>query len=331
MIYPIDEQFWTDQVVVTSMRTGFGEGLKLAGEDDKRVVAVCADLAESLQMIEFKDAFPKRFVEVGVAEQNLITIASGLARVGKLPFAASYAVFNPGRNWEQIRTTVCINDMPVKVIGSHAGVSVGPDGATHQALEDIATMRVLPNMTVIAPGDAREAKRVTLALAAYDHPAYMRLCRDKTPQFSTEDSPFEIGKAYLLREGHDVTLVGTGSMTFRLLQAARELEKQGIDAEIIHVPTIKPLDEDVIVQSIKKTGRAISAEESQITGGFGGAIAELLSDKLPTPLLRIGVRDVFGESGTAKELMQAFGLDVDSLVQSIKRHVETSPKYHNMF
>lgn len=327
----VSEQFWTDTPELVSMRIGFGEGLKQAGEQYEKVVALSADLTESTQLTVFKETFPKRFIQVGVAEQNMMTVASGLARAGKLPFAVSYAAFNPGRNWEQIRTTICLNDMPVKIIGSHAGISVGPDGATHQALEDIALMRVLPNMAVIAPGDAIEARKATLALAVYEKPAYMRLCRDKTPVFTTEDAPFEIGKAYVLREGGDITLLGTGSMTHRLLKVAANLEYQGVSAEVIHIPTIKPLDNEEILRSVRTTGRVVSVEEAQISGGFGGAIAELLAEKLPTPLLRLGISDAFGESGTPEELIQAFRLDIPSLTSTIKEHVDNTPKYHNMF
>jgi transketolase len=279
----------------------------------------------------FKAEFPKRFVEIGVAEQNLVTVASGMARAGKIPFTSSYAAFSPGRNWEQIRTTIALNDMPVKVIGSHAGISVGPDGATHQMLEDIALMRVLPNMVVLAPGDSVEAEKATRAIAENGKPTYMRLARDKTPIFSTEDSPFEIGKAYVLREGHDVSLLGTGTMTYQLLAAAQLLEAAGIYAEVVHVPTIKPLDESTILTSIRKTGRAVSAEEAQVIGGFGGAIAELLGEKLPTPLCRIGMQDRFGESGEPAELMTHFKLDAASVAEKVKQFIGDTPRYHQGF
>ena len=279
----------------------------------------------------FKNEFPNRFVEIGVAEQNLVTVASGMARAGKIPFTSSYAAFSPGRNWEQIRTTISLNDMPVKVIGSHAGISVGPDGATHQMLEDIALMRVLPNMVVLAPGDSIEAEKATRAIAENGKPSYMRLARDKTPIFSTEESPFEIGKAYVLREGHDVSLLGTGAMTYQLLAAAKLLEQHNIYAEVVHVPTIKPLDEHTILASVKKTGRVISAEEAQVAGGFGGAIAELLGEKLPTPLLRIGMQDEFGESGTPAELMTHFHLDGASIADTAKKFITDVPRYHQEY
>ncbi len=308
-------------------RVGFGRGLKAAGEADERVVALSADLTESTQISLFKEAFPERFIEIGVAEQNLVTVASGLARAGKIPFTSSYAAFSPGRNWEQIRTSICLNDMPVKIIGSHAGVSVGPDGATHQMLEDIALMRVLPNMVVIAPGDSIEAEKATKAIAVNDKPSYLRLAREKTPIFSTEHSPFEIGKAYVLKEGKDVTLLGTGTMTYQLLVAARLLREYGISAEVVHVPTIKPLDKATILESIQKTGRAVTAEEAQIAGGFGGLISELITEYAPMPLLRIGIHDRFGESGSPAELLEHFGLTGEKMVKDIQAFCARTPQY----
>lgn len=328
MMYHIREDFWSDTPKQEPTRAGFGRGLKAAGEADSNVVALCADLTESTQMHLFKEAFPERFIEIGVAEQNLVTVASGMARAGKTPFTSSYAAFSPGRNWEQIRTTACLNEMPVKIVGSHAGISVGPDGATHQMLEDIALMRVLPHMVVVAPGDSVEAEKATQAIARNSKPSYLRLAREKTPIFGTEDAPFEIGKAYVLRSGHDVTLLGTGTMTAQLLKTAALLESQGVQAEVIHVPTIKPLDEEVILTSVRKTGRVITAEEAQIAGGFGGAVAELLAERLPTPLKRIGIEDRFGESGTPHELLDHFGLTYEKLLPKIKHFVDRTPKYH---
>ncbi len=291
-----------------SSRKGFGRGLLEAGKRDQQVVGLCADLTESTQMQAFREAFPERFVQVGVAEQNLVTVGAGLTALGKIPFVSSYAAFCPGRCWEQIRTTIALNDRPVKIIGSHAGVSVGPDGATHQMLEDLALMRALPNMKVFAPCDSVEAEKITLALARDPKPNYMRLSRAETPVFTTADTPFEIGQAYIYREGHDVTLIATGSMTYHALVAAEMLEQDGIHAEIIHVPTIKPLDEETILTSAQKTRAVITAEEGQIAGGLGGAVAELLGERLPTPLKRVGINDCFGESGTPNELLEHFGL-----------------------
>lgn len=317
--FSLNPELFSNDVKQEPIRAGFGRGLKAAGEANERVVALCADLTESTQISLFKEAFPERFVEIGVAEQNLVTVASGMARAGKIPFTSSYAAFSPGRNWEQIRTTITLNDMPVKIVGSHAGISVGPDGATHQMLEDIALMRVLPNMVVIAPGDSVEAEKATLAAAENNKPTYLRLAREKTPIFSTEQSPFEIGKAYVLREGSDVSLMGTGTMTYQLLVAAEKLAANGVHAEVVHVPTIKPLDEETILTSAKKCGRVITAEEAQIAGGFGSAIAELLGEKMPMPVHRIGMRDRYGESGTPAELLEYFGLTGEKIADDIKR------------
>lgn len=328
MTYPLNPNLFNDDVQLEPIRAGFGRGLKIAGESNEDIVALCADLTDSTQMHLFKEAFPKRFIEVGVAEQNLVTVASGLARAGKIPFTSSYAAFSPGRNWEQIRTTIALNDMPVKIVGSHAGVSVGPDGATHQMLEDIALMRVLPNMVVVAPGDSVEAEKATIAIATNGLPSYIRLARDKTPVFSTQESPFEIGKAYVLREGSEVTLMGTGTMTYQLLIAAQSLADRGVDAEVLHVPTIKPLDEETIIASVKKTGRVVTAEEAQIAGGFGGAISELLSDRLPVPIKRIGMQDRFGESGNPAELLDHFGLTGQKIADGLSDWLEATPRYH---
>ena len=325
--FALNPHYAADDVKREPIRAGFGRGLKKAGEQDERIVALCADLTDSTQMSGFATAFPERFVEMGIAEQNLVTVASGMARAGKIPFTSSYAAFSPGRNWEQIRTTIALNNQPVKIVGSHAGISVGPDGATHQMLEDIALMRVLPNMVVIAPGDSIEAEKATLAIAGNDKPSYIRLAREKTPVFSTEGSPFEIGKAYVLRQGDDVSLLGTGSMTYQLLLLARELENEGISAEVVHVPTIKPLDEETILESVRKTGRVVTAEEAQAAAGFGGAVAELLSEKLPVPVKRLGMQDHFGESGTPEELLDYFNLSSKTMLPGVAAWVRTVPQY----
>lgn len=298
------------------IRKGFGTGLLEAGQVNVRVVAACADLTESTQMHLFRDAFPNRFVEIGVAEQNLVTVGAGLAAMGKIPFVSSYAAFSPGRNWEQIRTTICLNNQPVKVIGSHAGISVGPDGATHQMLEDIALMRALPNMVVLAPCDSVEAEKMTVAMAQDSRPNYMRLAREATPILTTDKTPFEIGKAYVFEQGHDVTIIATGTMTYQALVAAQRLYKDGIDAEVIHVPTIKPLDGETILKSVRKTRAVVTAEEAQITGGLGGAIAELLGENLPVPIQRVGMRDRFGESGKPDELLKHFGLTAEHIMMA---------------
>lgn len=291
------------------IRKGFGRGLLEAGKRDVNVVAACADLTDSTQMSLFAKEFPERYIEIGVAEQNLVTVGSGLAAMGKMPFVSSYAAFSPGRNWEQIRTTICLNDQPVKIVGSHAGVSVGPDGATHQMLEDVALMRVLPRMVVVAPCDSVEAEKATLAFAQDRRPGYLRLAREATPIITTAETPFEIGRAYVFAQGADVTLIATGTMTYQALMAVDKLYHDGIEAEVIHVPTIKPLDAETILKSVRKTGAVVTAEEGQIIGGLGGAIAELLGEECPTPMARIGMRDHFGESGAPEQLLEHFGLD----------------------
>ncbi len=303
-------------IVAEPIRKGFGRGLKAAGESNINVVAACADLTESTQMHLFKEAFPDRFVEIGIAEQNLVTVAAGLAAMDKIPFVSSYAAFSPGRNWEQIRTTICLNDQPVVVVGSHAGISVGPDGGTHQMLEDIAIMRVLPNMTVIAPADSLEAERATLALAKYNKPAYIRLAREATPIFTTNQTPFKIGQAYVYAEGTDVSIMATGTMTYQAMLAVEKLAKDGISAEVVHVPTVKPLDAKTILSSASKTKHVVTAEEAQAAGGLGGAVCELLASELPLPVVRVGVRDRFGESGKPAELLDHFGLTANHIVMA---------------
>lgn len=304
-------------IVAEPIRKGFGRGLLEAGKRDENVVAACADLTDSTQISLFKAAFPERFVEIGVAEQNLVTVGSGMAAMGKIPFVSSYAAFSPGRNWEQIRTTICLNDRPVKIVGSHAGLYTGADGATHQMLEDITLMRALPNMVVIAPCDAVEAEKATLAMAKDTRPNYLRLAREATPVITTAETPFEIGKAYVFAAGTDVTIIATGTMTYQALAAAELLFKAGIDAEVVHVPTIKPLDAVTILESVRKTRAVVTVEEGQINGGLGGAIAELLGEELPTLLKRLGMRDHYGESGTPEELLEHFGLTAKHIVLAV--------------
>ena len=317
---------------LAAIRMGFGEGLVDVAKKNNLVVALSADLMESVGFGGFYEEIGKpRAIEVGVAEQNLVTVASGLAAMGNIPFAASYAAFSPGRNWEQIRTTICLNNQPAKLVGSHAGLNVGPDGATHQMLEDIALMRSLPNMVVLAPGDANEAKLMAAAMAGDKRPNYVRLPREKTPLFLNQ-STFEIGKSYTLRRGKDVALFGTGVMTYQLLSAAEKLANEyDIQAEVIHFPTIKPLDEDAILNAAQKCQAVITAEEGQIAGGFGSAVAEVLSERLPVPLLRLGVQDAFGESGTMQELWQKHGLDDQSLAAKITDFIQRVPQYQPGF
>lgn len=298
-------------------RDGYGAGLVLAGEENEQVVALCADLTESTRTQAFAEKFPQRFVQVGVAEQNLATVAAGMALGGKIPFISSYATFSPGRNWEQIRTTICYNDVPVKIIGSHAGVSVGPDGATHQALEDIAMMRALPNMIVISPADSIEARKATQAIARLNKPCYLRLSREKVPLITTDLTPFEIGKAEVFYEGNDVTVIATGQMVYRALLAAEELKKKQISVRVINCHTIKPIDQETLIKAAKETGAIVTAEEHQITGGLGGAVAEVISQNCPVPLKIIGIEDTFGESGKPDELLEKFGLTEEAIIKAV--------------
>jgi transketolase len=300
-------------------REGFGLALLELGEKDPRVVALCADLAESTRMLPFKEKFPERYIELGVAEQNLAAVASGLANYGKIPFIASYAAFSPGRNNEQIRTTVSLNNVPVKIVGSHAGLSVGPDGATHQALEDIALMRVQPNMTILSPCDKEEARKATLAAAAHPGPVYIRLAREKTPVITTSDSPFEIGKSTELWRGTNpqVVIFATGPLVHNALLAAQALESE-IAVVVINIHTIKPLDEAAIVAVAKQTGAAVTVEEHQVAGGMGSAVAEVLARNYPVPTEFIGVHDRFGQSGEPAELWKEYKLDVESIQDAVR-------------
>jgi transketolase len=298
--------------------------LVTAGDTDDRVVALCADLTESTQMHLFREKHPKRFIQVGVAEQNLVTVASGLAHAGFIPFTSSYAAFSPGRNWEQIKTTACLNDQPVKVVGSHTGLNVGPDGATHQMLEDIALMRVLPNMVVIAPADSIEAEAATRALARDPRPAYLRLARDATKAVFGSYEEFTIGTALALRTGDDVGIVATGTMTREALDAAAILGEGGISAAVLHVPTIKPLDEEAIIALAASTEFVVTIEEAQRAGGLGGAVAELLGERRPTRVVRLGVDDRYGESGPPRDVIRQFGLDAESLAHQIRTALSLS-------
>ncbi len=310
-----------DDVEQVPIRKGFGEGLAKAGELDKNVVALCADLTESTKMDLFKEKFPERFIEIGVAEQNLVTVASGMAAMGKIPFCSSYAMFSPGRNWEQIRTTIAYNDRPVIIVGSHAGISVGPDGGTHQAIEDMAIMRAMPNMMVVSPCDAIEAKKATLALAKAGKPAYLRLAREKTGIMTTEDTPFEIGKAQIFYAPDGIAHVGviaTGALVRNAMLAARDLEKKGIKVKVMNLATIKPLDREAVVALAKEVKAIVTVEEHQIAGGMGSAIAECLAQNFPVPIEFVGVQDRFGQSGTPEQLIEHYGMGKDSITQAIQ-------------
>jgi transketolase len=310
------------EVMQEPIRAGFGRGLLEAGHRDVNVVALCADLTESTKMDAFAQSFPDRFVEIGIAEQNLVTVAAGMSLAGKVPFISSYAAFSPGRNWEQIRTTVCLNQTNVKVVGSHAGVSVGPDGATHQMLEDIALMRVLPNMVVVVPCDSIEAEKATLGLANYRGGAYLRLARDKSPVVTTDKTPFSLGKANVLRLGTDLTIIACGTMVYQALIAAEKLATLGVEAEVINAAVIKPLDTVTILASARKTGAVMTVEEAQIAGGLGGAVAETLAENEPIPMTRVGLQDRFGESGTPAQLFDHFGLSSPHLVKRARELIK---------
>jgi len=306
-----------------SMRKGFGDGLIIAGQLSDKVVALCADLAESVGMEEFRKKFPSRYIEVGVAEQNLVSIASGMSAMGKIPFASSYAIFSPGRNWEQIRTTICYNNQPVKIVSTHAGLNVGPDGGSHQMLEDIAMMRALPNMTVISPCDYFETKKAILATLKMKTPVYIRLPREKSPLITSEMTPFEIGKAYTLfvpsKANADVAIIATGPIIHNALLAANELEKHGIAVKVINITTIKPLDEKTLLEISHETKAVVSVEEHQIAGGLGSVLSEFFVKHNPIPMEFVGVHDRFGQSGTATELIEYYGLGVKNIIQAVKR------------
>ncbi len=304
-------------------RDGFGKGLVAAAEADPNVVALSADLTESTRVEEFKAKFPDRFVEVGVAEQDLATLASGFAAYGKVPFITSYAAFNPGRNNEQIRTTISLNQQHVIVCGMHAGVSVGPDGATHQALEDMGLMRMQPHMTVISPCDSEEARKATIAAAKWKGPVYMRFGREKTPIMTTSQTPFEIGKANVMWNSDmpQVAIFATGALLHNALLAVRELEAQGIQATVTNVHTVKPLDKETIVREAKRTGAVVTVEEHQVAGGFGSAIAEILASDSPAAIEFIGVHDQFGQSGEPKQLIEHYGMDVPHIIEAAKRAI----------
>ena len=316
----LDPRIGTKDIPQVPSRNGYGDGLVEAGTRDERVVALSADLTESTRTLPFAEKFPRRFIQVGVAEQNMASVAAGMAAMGKIPFIASYAMFSPGRNWEQIRTTIAYNNSNVKIIGAHAGVSVGPDGATHQAIEDIAIMRVIPNMIVIAPADEHEARKATLAAAMHDGPVYIRIGRSNTPVATTVESPFHIGKAEQLAfrdESHSkrVGIIVTGTLLHGALVAAKELNEQGIGASVLHMATIKPLDTEALLKFAKEHLALVTVEEHQRAGGLGGAVAEYLSEVHPTPVARIGVDDQFGQSGEPDELVAHYGMDTASIVK----------------
>lgn len=323
-LVPLNPKLFDADIEQAPIRKGFGEGLLQAGVENHNVVALCADLTESTVMHLFRNKFPERFVQMGIAEQSMASVASGMAAMGKVPFFSSYAMFSPGRNWEQIRTTIAYNHVNAKIVGSHAGVSVGPDGGTHQPLEDIGLMRMIPRMIVIAPCDSIEAKKATLAAAQYDGPVYIRLAREATPIVTVEETPFTIGKAQLFftpREGVPVRvgILVTGSLVHNALRAAKMLEAEGIGAKVLNVPSVKPLDQEAVLMLAKETGAIVTVEEHQQRGGLGSEVAEFLSRTLPTKQEFIGVDDQFGQTGTPDELIEHYGMGVSAIITATRK------------
>jgi len=312
---------YTDPAAIKQVptRNGFGEGLIEAGKRDENVIAICADLSESTRIEGFKHAFPKRYIEIGVAEQMLVAMAAGLAACGKIPFIASYAMFNPGRSWEQVRTTMALNETNVKIAGAHAGVSVGPDGATHQAIEDIAIMRVIPKMTVVVPCDSVQTKKATLAVAAAWGPTYLRFARAESAVITTGDTPFELGVAQTFREGGDVAIIGCGILVYNALIAAEQLAKDGIDCRVVNNHTIKPMGEAAVVAAARDCGAVVTVEEHQAQGGMGSRVAEIVAQQRPVPIEFVGVHDKFGQSGAPQELVEHYEMGVGAIVAAVKR------------
>jgi transketolase len=320
----LNPKVFDKDVEVAHCRDGYGKGVVELGERDERIVVLCADLAESTRSHWFKEKFPERYIEIGVAEQNLATVASGMANYGKIPFISSYAAFSPGRNNEQIRTTISLNNVPVKIMGAHAGISVGPDGATHQQLEDMALMRVQPNMTVIQACDYEETKKAVMECVKIDGPVYIRFGREKTPVITTADSPFKIGRANLLYDHDkvDVAIISCGTLTHNALVVAEELSKEGINCSVLNNHTIKPMDVEAVVDVAKKAGRVVTVEEHQVAGGMGSAVAEVLAKNHPVPIEFVGVEDKFGQSGTPAELIEHYGMGVESIKSAVKKVLE---------
>ena len=320
-VVPLNDKIFDDDVEQMPIRNGFGSGLVESARKDSRIVGLCADLTESTRMEEFAKEFPERFIEVGITEQNLASVASGMAAMGKIPFMSSYAAFSPGRNWEQIRTTICYNDVPVKIAGSHAGISVGPDGGTHQALEDIALMRVIPNMHVIVPCDVHEAHKATCAISQTPTPSYIRLAREKSPVVTMPKTPFEIGKANIVYksegETFDVTIIACGSLVYYSILAAKELEEQDIKVLVVNMSTIKPLDTELLDEIVYMSRGIVTAEEHQIAGGLGSAVAEYVSAHTPVPIEFVGIQDEFGQSGSPDELMNFYNLNQNGIEQAV--------------
>lgn len=311
-----------DNIDMIPTRNGYGEGLVAAGEKNKDVVALGADITGSVRTDWFRDKFPERFFSLGIAEQNHMGVAAGLSLVGKVPFVTNYGVFLAGRAWDQIRTTVCYGNLNVKLGGAHGGISVGADGATHQALEEISIMRCLPNMKVVVPTDSIEARKATIAAAETFGPIYVRFGREKVPVITEENTPFELGKAYCVRDGADVAILACGVMVYESMVAARELEKEGISVMVINNHTIKPMDVETVIEAAQKSGAVVTAEEHQLAGGMGSTVAEILAGNYPVPIEMVGVNDRFGESGQPDILMKEFGLKSENIMEAVKKVLE---------
>lgn len=319
----LDEQLFTKPTLAPT-RNGYGDALMELGKRNKRVAVLTADLSESTRVIEFAKKYPSRFIECGVAEQNMVGVAAGMALQGLVPFVSSYATFMPGRTWDQIRVSVCYSNANVKLIGAHAGVSVGPDGATHQALEDIAMLRPLPNLVMVVPCDDLQTRQLTLACAEHEGPTYLRMTREATPRILSEHATSVIGGSHVLRKGGDVTIVACGPILYEALMAAETLAKQDIRAEVINAYSIKPLDETTILRSINKTGCCVTVEEHQITGGLYGAISELTARTQPYPIEPIGMLTTFGESGQPAELAKKYHMLAPDIIKAVKRVLQRS-------
>ncbi len=319
----LSEQIFNKKISSIPIRDGFGEGLLSAGEQNDQVIVLTADLKDSTRATAFSEKYPERFIECGVAEQGMVTVASGMANYGKIPFICSFSAFNPGRTWEQIRTTICINNVPVKIGGLFVGVSVGPDGVTHQMLEDIALMRSLPNMIVLTPSDSIEAKKAVVLAASTGTPVYLRIPRAESPVYTTVDTPFEIGKAYTLWEekNPEVVIISHGVMVYKSLLAAKKLSAAGFSCIVMSCPTIKPLDEQSIIHAAKIAGSVVVSEEHQAIGGLGSAVSELLSKNLPVPIEIVAVEDRFGQSGKPEELWEEYGLTTENIIAAAKKVV----------
>ncbi len=311
-----------------SLRDGLSEGLLSVAEKDERVVALSADVSDSVRLTDFIKKFPERYIELGVAEQNLASVASGLANYGKIPFVATYAVFSPGRNWEQIRTVIALSNLPVKIMGMHTGVSVGPDGATHQSLEDITLMRVMPNMQIIVPADKIEARKAVITATFNDKPTYIRFTRHKTPVFTTDNTPFKQSKAEYLWRSEDpkVAIMGAGPLLYDALVVARQLANKGIGTSVLNLHSIKPMDIEKVLEAARDAGAVVSVEEHQILGGLGGTISEILTQNIPVPQEMVAVHDKFGQSGEAHELLDYYGLNKDGIIKAVIKAYDRAHK-----